>query len=769
MTKPTPQEREARIAELRERRRARVRWLAIRSGIGMAALVLVVGVLLYWLLSTAGGRNVLLAQIVARLPADATLTWKDAQGPAAGPLTLRGVRFTLPRQRDPDCVPTAEASCATGTMVFTAQRVTVDAAIGALLSRTLRLDTLVVQGATLDLPPSDEPFRLPQWPEVMPEIAPPLAVKAQDVRIDDFTLSSAGQQTIRIDRLRGGVAADDGELGLQDIVIDSDRGRFTAHGTYLPGENYRTDMLATAVLPAADGRTPARLGLVARGDLSEMVVAVAGRAPGEVRATLTLSGQEEPRWELSADVDALDIGLLAGGMQPPPPDLVAAELQARGVGGAARLQGRFAQGDLEVAVLPSELRLEDQVLVVEPLQLRLLGGTATVRGRADLSDPEQQRFRFAVNARGLTWGGAEPAPQAPADDAAPAPVIVADADVGLAGTLDAWAAIGNARLTRDGETAQVRFDTRGDADSLRLQELVADMPTGSLSATGQLGWTPTLGWDINATLAGFDPGYFLSGWDGAVNGELSSRGETRSDGGLDVIVQVPDLGGRLRGRPLDGNADFAMRGSAAPGGPSAYRGELELSLGESRVEASGTVTDTLDIDARFSPLQLADLLPDAGGTLRGTLQLTGPRDAPTVAADLVGSDLRYGEYAAESLTAEGRLPWRGGSGQLSIRADGLAAGVALETLSIDARGAVEALQLQAQARGEVGSMALAGDLNRRGDTWRGALESLQLEPARGAQWRLQEPATFSWSPVPTGPARIELTSTCLASSAGGSL
>lgn len=765
----TPQEREERIAELRQRRRARLRWLAIRGGVGVAALAVVAAILLYWMLSTVAGRDVLLAQIVARLPAGATLTWDEAEGPAAGPLTLRGVRFTLPRQRDPDCVPTAEASCATGTMVFTAKRVTVDAAIGALLSRTLRLDELVVEGATLDLPASDEPFRLPAWPEILPQIAPPLAVSAQDVRIDDFTLYSEGQQTIRIDRLRGGLAADDGELRLQDIVVDSDRGRFTAEGTYLPGENYRTDLLVTAVLPAADGRTPARFGLVARGHLAEMIVAVAGRAPGDVRATLALSGQEEPRWQLSADVNALDLGLLAGGIQPPAPDPIAAELQARGVGGAARLQGRFEQGALEVTVLPSELRLEDQVLVVEPLQLRLLDGTATVRGRADLSDPEQQRFRFAVNARGLTWGGADATAPAPAGNAAPAPVIVADADVGLAGTLGAWAAIGKARLTRDGETAQVRFDTRGDADSVRLQELVAEMPTGSLSATGKVAWAPALGWEIDATLAGFDPGYFLPGWDGAVNGELTSRSEARSDGGLDVRVQVPDIGGRLRGRAVDGSADFAMRGPAAAGDPAAYRGELELSLGKSRIEARGTVTNTLDIDAQFSPLQLADLLPDADGVLRGTVRLTGARTAPDVSADITGSDLRYGAYQVDSIDVDGQLPWRGSGGALAVRAAGLQVGVLLDSLSIDASGAVESLQLQAQARGDVGALELTGDANRRGDTWQGSLDSLQLAPARGAQWVLQQPADFRWSSAPAGATRISLADTCLASSAGGSL
>ena len=51
-------------------------------------------------------------------------------------------------------------------------------------------------------------------------------------------------------------------------------------------------------------------------------------------------------------------------------------------------------------------------------------------------------------------------------------------------------------------------------------------------------------------------------------------------------------------------------------------GEIALGLGSSRIDAKGRVADTLDVDARFSPLQLNDLLPTGEGMLRGTLKLT---------------------------------------------------------------------------------------------------------------------------------------------------
>ena len=58
------------------------------SGFTVLGLVLLALLLVYWLLQTVAGRDVLLAQVVARLPVGATLTWSKVDGPVAGPLVL---------------------------------------------------------------------------------------------------------------------------------------------------------------------------------------------------------------------------------------------------------------------------------------------------------------------------------------------------------------------------------------------------------------------------------------------------------------------------------------------------------------------------------------------------------------------------------------------------------------------------------------------------------------------------------------------------------
>jgi translocation and assembly module TamB len=742
------EQREARITDLAKLRRQRRRKLAIHSAAGTLALVVLVGVLVYWLVMTIGGRDVLLAQIKARLPAGAQLSWRSAEGPVAGPLILHGVHFSMPHQRDPDCKPTPQASCAMGTIVFDADKVMLDPALRPLLGRRLRLDALEVTGATLNLPRSDTPFKLPRWPDVLPMIEPPLDLHVNAIVINDFSVVQEGVPMIAISRARGGLDVQSGKLHVEHLRVDSDRGRFSVHGDYAPRDNFRSDLTVSAVLPAADGRTPARLGLVARGDLSRIDVAIGGNAPEPLHATLTLRGKDAPRWQLRADSTALDISLLTGSATASTP--LAFDLRGDGVAGDANLQGTFKQGNFSATLRPSKLSLGEQVLRAHPLVIDALDGRIIANGSADLRDPKATSLKFGVNAHGLSWKGSKDAAGIGAE-------IIGDASFGVAGTLEHWVAIGKARLQRDGKRATVDFEGLGNREGVRLRKLDAVMPGGRMDATGNLAWSPALRWDADAHLSGFDPGYFLPDWPGAVNGRITSSGEQRDNGSLFANIDAKELGGTLRGRALSGRGSLQIDGDV-------YAGDIALGLGQSRLTAKGRLAASIELDAKFAPLQLNDLLPDGNGSLRGTLRLRGARNAPDVDVDLAGDALRYGDYRAEHLNAKGKLPWRNGNGLLLVDASSLALGMPLDSLHIRARGAVEHLQLEGSAKSDFGSLALTGNANKQGARWQGTLASLRLAPDKGATWVLQDAARWTWDGN-----NGSLSRSCLASDSGGTL
>ncbi len=740
----SPEEREARIAELRAKRKARLRTLAIRSGISITALVLLGLFALYWLLQTVAGREVLLAQVVARLPANSSLTWSKADGPLAGPLILHDLDF---RYED---------------LHFTAAQAYLDPDIRPLLGRKLRLDALRITDATLDLGPSeDTPFELPNWPDVLPAIDLPLALQADTIVVDGLRISQMQQPVIDITHIRGGLEAADGEFRANNIKVNSNLGDFRIGGHYLPREDYETDLTVRALMPARPGQPAARLGLVARGNLAHMEVALAGYAPKPLHASLILDGRNDPVWNLAARSEELDIGqLVPAQFMAEAPAPLALNLTARGRGGQAQLQGRMRQGEQELVLAPSNVAIDKQVLTVAPLVAEVFGGSVRLQGTADFSDAQNPGFRFAVVANQLTW---TPEPDASAPGVQPVPMHLKEARLGVAGNLKNWAAIGKADVARQAQDASLDFDVRGNDQQARIEQLKATTPGGALDLTGSAAWAPTLAWDVDAKLASFDPGYFLPGWEGNLSGTLASTGkQLPSPAGTDDLrfeasVDMPSLKGRLRGRSVDARAKVALQGTQG-------EGDVRLVVGDSRIEAKGKVGDRMNVDARLQPLHLSDLLPGASGSVAGTLQLRGTPEQPDITADLRGNGLQWEDWKAAQISINGRLPWRGDSGALQVQASAVEVGMLLDQLRVDARGSLQNLQLEAETRNDMGAIALSGSVREAGRAWRGELASLRLTPAKGAPWRLQQPAAFS-----VQGSNFTLGDACLGSETGGAL
>jgi len=716
------------------------------SGFTVLGLVLLALLLLYWLLQTVAGRDVLLAQVVARLPVGATLTWSKVDGPVAGPLVLHDLDF---RYDD---------------IHFTAERAYLDPDIRPLLGRKLQLDALQLKNATLNLAKSDEPFELPSWPESLPQIEMPLAIQADTIIIDGFRITQAQQPLIDIAKVRGGVEIANGEFRASQLKVDSDMGDFRVDGRYLPRSDYDTDITIGALLPAPRGRTPARLGLVARGDLGHMEVAIAGHAPAPLQASLVFDGRTDPVWKAGARSRELDLALLVPGMDATTRTPMALDVQADGKGGQANLQGSFKQGDIAVELAPSKVGLADQVLTVAPLQIKAFGGQARLQGKADFTDKENASLRFSVVANDLTF---VPAPDTTtAGAAAPVPVTLKEARLGLAGTLKNWAAVGKASVEREKQSADLQFDVRGNDQAAAIKQLLASTPGGSLDVTGQVAWAPQLDWDVAVKLAAFDPGYFVPGWDGKLSGALASKGRqlpapagspVGTAGSYEATVDVPGIKGTLRKRAVDAQGRFALRGEQG-------EGNVKLAVGNSRLTAKGSVGDRLDIDAQLDPVQLDDLLPGSSGSLRGHVLVKGPRTAPDITADLVGNGLRWDDWSAEAISIKGRLPWQGDSGTLAVQGSKVQVGMLLDSVNVDARGSVSNLRLDAQTKNELGAVALSGSVRQQGQAWRGELGALRIAPVKGDAWSLRAPATFSMQG-----SNVTLSDACLGAATGGAL
>ncbi|HHW4679046.1 MAG TPA: translocation/assembly module TamB domain-containing protein [Xylella sp.] len=717
-----------------------------RGGMAFIAfgLFLALFVLFYWLLQTTSGRDVLLGQVVARLPTAAAFTWDSAEGVVAGPLTLRNVDF---RYQD---------------IHFRAARVRLDPDIWPLLMLRLRLDVLEMDSATLGLGKSEEPFRWPTWPDVLPLIKVPFTLQVDTIAVDNLRIAKLQQPLIHLRRIRGAVKVAHGELQMHHLAVDSDRGNIRVDGYYRPREAYATDLTGTVVFPALRGRTPASFGLVIRGDLDQMHVALAGRAPVPLHASLVLNGRSDPRWTFSAVSEHLELGLLfPGDLTTVASSSLAFNLQVQGKGGSADLKGRFKQGEQVIVLQPSRVQLTNQMLKIEPLVIDAFGGRVDVRGSVDLHDLAHTRFRFSANARGLNF---KPSPEQGKTRSQTLPVILEDAQLGLTGTLRAWAAVGRARLTRDGQQGRLIFDVLGDAEHATFRQVKAATPGGVLDFVGGVAWAPVLRWDLKAELTQFDPGYFMLGWNGRVSGQFTSQGRQRPapagggvSPGIEAIAAVPRLSGQLRQRPLQASGRFVLKGNEG-------EGAFQLGIGDSHVSAKGKIGTRLDLVVQMQPLHLNDLLPGEEGSLKGSLLLKGALQTPDLLVDLGGNGLRWNEYRAKQVALHGHLPWQGSGGKLTLHAQGLEVGTLLDNVQLQAEGAVEHLNLKGEVRNAMGVVALHGGVRRDGVRWQGDLSQLRIEPVKGAVWALRAPAQFAMN----GPAFI-LSDMCLDAQGGGAL
>lgn len=693
-----------------------------RVGLGGLALTVAAGVLLFWLLATAGGRDTLLARVVGLLPAN-SLRWEKAEGTVYGPLVLHGLRYDH------------------GGVVFTAERVLLDARVLPVLGRRLQLDRLEVDRAVLVLPPTaDEPFELPAWPDVLPRLVMPLQINSTQLDVDGLRIERDGATLLDITRLAASsVQLSDDGFSVEALALDSPRGRLALKGEYLPARNFRMDLSGTLAITASEVAPAATLQFNAKGDLDALTFDLVGQAPSALALSLSLrESAAVPVWTLKARTEGLDptlLGLAAG-------EPWRGSLDASGRGGAADVTGELSQGDWRVGIEPSRLQLAAKTLRLQPLALALAQGPVTITGELQLAG-EASAFDAVVASTGLRF---EPASAEPG-----ALAVTASGQLRARGRFRAWAIEGEAVLERGGEQARLALSGDGDADTLTLASLRADTPTGSLDGSGRLRWAPALAFDLQAALANFDPGYFAPDYPGALSGALQATASRGDDGDWRGRVQVDDLRGQLRKRAVSGRLAADWDGDRGTG-------EAALRIGGSTVDVRGGFGARYDLDARFAPLVLDDVLAGAAGRVQGTLSLRGPAAAPDISAQLQGETLRWGDQRAGTLRFAGTLPASGSSGRFEVDGtDLLLAGAALDRLAMRGSGSLARLQLEVDAAGAQGALALAGSIGRRGEQWRGRVEQLRLSAAGAPVLVLESGADFAF-----GPGLLQLGRSCLA-------
>lgn len=697
-----------------------------------------------------------------------TLSIERLQGRLSGPLVLRGVRYQDAQQR------------------LSLSELELRWRPAALLAGRLELDRLDLSGLTLvHLGPSESsPMTLPDSIEL------PFSLDLRAFSLQQAAyLSAPDAEPFELQEVRFSAKADGREITLSRLALKAPLLDVAGDARLQNGRGYALDghyqwQLRLPEYPPMDGVT------VLGGSLQKLSINQTLAAPYNARADIILDQPlGEARFDARLNLEAVALQSLRTDM---PPYTLDARISAAGDAAEGRFSALLDTSDPTLGSLHADLNggYDGVGLLLDRLVLTMPdhAATAEVSGRV-LLDQAQPVAELKGSWQGLRWPlQGEPVIESPRgameingspDD------LSAEVDMALAGDgriqgqvgyrqqqLDVqldWRSLAwpqseprvkspEGRLQASGGLEDYRFSVDGQIDvpgqtggridlqgsggseSIQLSKLHFTTLGGYVQGSAEVGWQPAVRAKLDLRGQDLDPGGLFEGWGGRLGLTIDADVEMR---GEQLVAQARrlTLAGELRGYPVNLEAqgrfdDQGLRLNSAT-----------LVSGTTRLEASGLVGETLDLDWQVSSEDLVSLSPKAAGRLRGKGRLGGRLAAPRILANLQGSKLAYAGHSLETLSLNADLHADGGSAshfELDLKNASLA-DVRVERVRLDGTGrpAEHRLHMETVSNRGSGELEVVGELQE--DSWRFGLREGQLAYPGLAPWVLSAPASGALS------------------------
>lgn len=278
----------------------------------------------------------------------------------------------------------------------------------------------------------------------------------------------------------------------------------------------------------------------------------------------------------------------------------------------------------------------------------------------------------------------------------------------------------------------------GSRDAVEIASLTGSLLGGEVSAQGRARWKPSLSWQLTASGRGLNPGELLPEWQGKISLEAAAEGGGQ-DNGAESVLEMRQVRGVLRGFPFSASMRVMKSGDT-------YRlAWLRVSSGEASASAWGTVSATWNLDGKFAASDLNALFPALGGALRGNGSLEGPRRTPLISFDLSGHNVKYENYRAGVLRAEGSVDLSDKvDSRIKLRAGEVRVGEqSLKAVALNGSGRLSAHTITAtlDTGGLSIPLALRGGYSR--GVWKGSVEQAQAVSKDYGVWTLERPGPLT--------------------------
>ncbi|MCP1511661.1 translocation/assembly module TamB domain-containing protein [Pseudomonas rhodesiae] len=585
-----------------------------------------------------------------------------------------------------------------------------------LLRMTLCIDQLDVEQVSLQFPPSGDES---SGPIQLPDLKLPVALQLGDVRVGRLLFN--GSEELKGLQLAAhwtaaGMQIDAVHLRRDDLVLD-------LSGLLQPSGDWPLTASGNLSLPYAPGGAPWTVALKIDGDLLKTLKLDADSS-GYLPAKLI--GELQPLAEnLPAQLRITADGFKPSADLPDTLQLNQLDLTAKGdLSRGYQLQGK--------AVLPAEKGPVDLLL-----QGKVDAKGAQIAG-LDVNAGDKQSLKLSAN---LDWQ------QGFSADAKIAWLdfpwhrlypLIDEPQVALR-TFNGEIAykdgnyLGNLTANLDGPAGSFSVVTpfSGDLTQVFLPELKLSAGQGKAEGHLNLQFADGIAWDTALDLSALNPAYWVAELPGTLAGPLRSKGEFKNEQ-LKLNADL-DLKGRLRGQ----TAVLAAKADGA--GEQWTLANLDLRLGDNRIQGSGSLQQRLAGQIDIKLTRLAQLWPQLRGQINGRLDVAGTLKAPQGKLGLKGQQLAFADNRLQTLSLDASLD-NAQRAKIDLKGSGLQSGdTQVGTLTASAQGDIRQQKVQLDLAGPLVKLALALDGNLDQGNWRGRLASGDVQ-AGGQDWRLQAPA-----------------------------
>lgn len=679
-----------------------------RISLILLAALLIPVFFLGWLATTQSGLNWAWRQAEFYLPVQ--LYFSQLEGSLIGPVTVKDFEY----RQD-------------GVSV-NARQITVDWHPAALLAANINISQFYIESLNIDLAESAKTKQQPTEAEnqaiILPEISLPWRLVLKNAEIDGFSFGQK-DQAFKLKKITLNATTLFSTINIKQLDIDADTFSLASKGKLQPTHDYshELDLSWQLTLPNSE------------------IIKGQGKLSGNMQKThlrQTLSGPLQLtldahlnslltrlNWTASASIKQFDLTKLDAEL---PALSGAARLDASGDLARAKLTGNMHGKYAELGKLDADLdvqRLADNTIQIDRLLLQAPQTDTRLNASGSWQPGDNAgNIKLALDWQNLLW----PSHNSPWFNSA-------KGSASIEGSIDKYQVI----LDTDSPWPQTapsswHASASGNRDGMKFHTLRINALNGEANISGKLNWSPRFSWQAEGEIANIDPAALWPEWSGRLNGRLTSDGRMENDQ-IIAKADISQIKGEIRGYPVSLQSRLAWRDNHLD------IAQLNYISGQSQVELTGKLGETLDLDWSVSSNELAELYPEAGGQLQAKGRLKGPASTPLLETSFTGKNLSY--PGIEVGTGEAQLSvelFRWQKVDIQLTAQSLSFNN-VHLLSADINTDDQDITARFVSSQATAQIELSGKPDTTG--WHGRIEKANVDSDYFDNWQLDNPVPFS--------------------------